>query len=163
MGFSISLAAPTLVGTPDLYVIMPEFLPILIEAKWLGKVNRDKFARKVPFTDMQQHWIKCCDDVLPYSAMGLIGLEYQDKIHAVLVKYGTQHFYKLDNSFKSDCAWVTLNKHSDDKARRFDVAELFRKVPIPRMLRPTSNLHNPLIPNSGASIGDALAAVRLDN
>lgn len=161
-GFAISLAAPMVVGIPDLYVVLPEYLPLLLEAKWLGKITREKFSRKVPFTDMQQHWIKCCDDVLPYSAMGLVGFEHQGDVYAVLVKYGTPHFYQMTNGFLVDCSYVILNKKELAHHRRFDVVELFKNVPIPRMLRPTSELQHPLIPNSGASIGEAINLLTLD-
>lgn len=132
-GFAISLAAPMLVGIPDLWVCIPEFMPILLEAKWIGEITRDKFSRKVPFTDMQTHWIRSCDEILPYSAMGLIGFKYKDDYRAALVKYGTQHYYQISNSFLQDCANVPLRGAKEQ--RHFDITDLFHQVPIPRITR----------------------------
>lgn len=130
-GFSISLAAPMIVGIPDLYVVIPEFLPVLLEAKWLGEITRDKFARKVPFTPMQQHWIQCCDNVSPYSAMGLVGFKLRGLYYAVLVKYGTPCFYKMTSDFVAQCSYVTTPSLSV----AFNVTALFHNVPVPRIER----------------------------
>jgi hypothetical protein len=116
-------------GLPDLYIVLPGFLPVLLEAKWLGEIKRDKFHRKPQFTEMQIHWIKSCDNVVPYSAMGLIGLKYQGVYTAALVKYGTPLFYEFSNTFLTDCAYVKYQGNE----RRFDVQQLFAGVPIPRI------------------------------
>lgn len=131
-GFSIALSAPMISGLPDMYCCLPEFLPILLEAKWLGEITRDKFSRKVPFTEMQQHWIQCCDNVSPYSAMGLVGFKYRNLYYAVLVKYGTPCFYKMCSDFVTQCSWVTIPSLSV----AFDVTKLFHNVPIPRVEKP---------------------------
>lgn len=126
-GYCLSLAAPMIAGLPDLFVVIPSYMPILLEAKFLGEIKRDKFSRKIPFREMQIYWINKCDSVLPYSAMGLIGFYYQEELYSVLVKYGTPHFYTINSSFLTDCAWVKLHNKS------FNVTELFHKVPIPRI------------------------------
>lgn len=130
-GFSLSLAAPTFAGIPDLYVIMPEYIPVLIEAKWLGEIKRDTFFRKIPFTEMQIHWIDKCHNITPYSALGLIGFIYKGIPHAALVVHGTPLFYTFSSSFLTDCSHVKYSAESND--RRFDVEKLFSGVPIPKI------------------------------
>lgn len=137
-GAAISLAAPMISGIPDLWVALPEFMPVLLEVKYLGEISRDKFSRKVPFTEIQQHWIQQCDNVLPYSAMGLVGFYYNSLYYAVLVKYGTPCFYKMTSDFKTQCSYVSipnLNIH-------FDITTLFHNVPIPRVEKITKKEHS---------------------
>lgn len=128
-GHTITLAAPMFSGIPDLWVCIPGYLPVLMEAKWLGEIKRTKFSRKIPFTPMQIEWIKNCDNVCSYSAMGLIGFKYGNDslVHAALVKYGTPLFYNFTQDFLTDCAFVTISE------KMLDIVELFSKVPIPRM------------------------------
>ena len=128
-GTSISLAAPMLVGIPDLWVAIPGYLPILLEAKFLGEFKREKFSRKVPFTPMQVNWIRECDDVCPYSAMGLVGFYYKELLRAALIKYGTPLFYNFTQTFQVDCAHTTYNYTK----KAFDIFDLFAKVPVPRI------------------------------
>lgn len=116
-------------GIPDLWVIIPGYLPVLLEAKWMGEVKRDNFSRKVPFTAMQTNWIKECDDVCAYSAMGLIGIKYHNRVYASLVKYGTPQFYNFTQSFICD----TANVLYQPTEKLFDISTLFAKVPIPRL------------------------------
>lgn len=140
-GFSLSLAAPMLAGIPDLYVVMPEYMPVLLEAKWLGEITRDSFKRKLPFTDLQVEWIKQCHNICAFSAMGLIGFNYQTRIHAVLVTYGTPQFYELNQAciFESPNVVYMTAKYEDNPDSRgaymFDIPLLFSRVPIPRMSR----------------------------
>lgn len=128
-GYSMSLAAPMLVGIPDLFVVMPKYIPILLEAKWLGELTRDKFSRKMQFTEMQIHFISQCHEVTPYSAMGVVGFYYRKELHIALLKFGTPLFYNFDSTFLTDCAYVKY----DMRTKRFDMQSLFEKVPIPRI------------------------------
>lgn len=128
-GFSLSLAAPMVVGIPDLFVVMPGYMPILLEAKWLGEISRERFSRKIQFTPMQLLWIKECHDVNPYTAMGLIGFKYNNHTYACLVAYGTPMFYQFSNCFLTDCAYSILSAET----KVFDVPGMFAKVPIPRI------------------------------
>ena len=136
-GFSLSLAAPMISGIPDLFVVMPGYMPILLEAKWLGEIKRNKFNRKIPYKPLQLLWIQECHNVNPYTAMGLIGCIYQDKIHAILVAYGTPQFYQLSNCFLTDCAYSTISAET----KVFDVQHMFSKVPIPRLERAKILVH----------------------
>lgn len=128
-GYSMSLAAPMLSGLPDLYIVMPSYIPVMLEAKWLGEIKREKFSRTPQFTAMQINFLQSCHEISPYSAMGVIGFIYQDKIHCSLVAYGTPLFYNFDSTFKTDSAWVVRSAIT----KRFDILELFGRVPIPRI------------------------------
>lgn len=128
-GYSISLAAPMLSGIPDLYCVMPSYIPVLLEAKFLGEIKRSLFTRKIPFSPMQELFLKSCHEVSPFSAMGIIGFIYEDQLYAALVAYGTPLFYNFNSTFKVDCAWVA----KDERTKKLDILELFGKVPIPRI------------------------------
>ena len=131
-GFSLSLAAPMVVGIPDLFVAMPGYIPILLEAKWLGELKKDNFSRKVQFTAMQITWIESCCKINPYIAMGLIGMYYRDDIYAVLVAYNTPEFNQFTNSFLTNCSYSIRSKET----KLFDVSGMFARVPIPKIENP---------------------------
>lgn len=150
-GFSLSLAAPMIVGIPDLYVVLPEYLPVLLEAKYLGEIKREKFSRKVPFTLMQQHWIQSCDNVSPYSAMGLVGFKYNNLYYAVLVKFGHKQFFNMSQDFLSECSYVRVVSLSET----FDVSALFANVPIPKIEKINT-------PNWRITIDKDITPVRID-
>lgn len=128
-GYSMSLAAPMLAGIPDLYIVMPSYIPILLECKWLGEIKREKFSRTPQFSPMQINFLKSCHDISPYSAMGGIGFIYDGQIHCSLVAYGTPLFYNFSQHFKTDSAWVTYSHVT----KVLDIMDLFGKVPIPRI------------------------------
>jgi hypothetical protein len=137
-GYSMSLAAPMMAGTPDLYIVMPSYIPILLEAKFLGEIKRTKFSRTPQFTPMQINFLKSCHDVSPYSAMGVIGFIYEEKIHCSLVAYGTPCFYTFTSDFKTQTAWVTRS----DSTKKLDILDLFAKVPIPKLEVPKQGLED---------------------
>lgn len=83
-GFSLSLAGPMIVGLPDLYVILPGFMPVLLEAKWLGEV-KEIFKRKIKYTAMQMHFMDEINGVKPLAAMGLVGYKIGRHVFATLV------------------------------------------------------------------------------
>lgn len=128
-GFSLSLAAPMVVGIPDLFVVMPGYMAVLLEAKWLGELNRENFSRKVQYTAPQILWIESCHKVNPYTAMGLIGFIYKKEIHACFVPYDCDIFSQFDNTFLTKCAYSVRSKET----KLFDVGAMFSRVPIPRI------------------------------
>lgn len=128
-GFSLSLAAPMVVGIPDLFVVMPGYMAILLEAKWLGEIKRDNFSRKLLFTPMQINWIETSHKVNPYTAMGLIGFVYKENIHACFVAYDTPLFSQFDNTFLTNCSYSIRCQQT----KLFDVSAMFAKVPIPKL------------------------------
>ena len=82
-GYSISLAAPMLPGIPDLYVIMPNYMPVLIEAKWLGNIG-DRFRRKLALTEMQKMYLDECCKIHSKSALILVGYRQYGEYWATL-------------------------------------------------------------------------------
>jgi len=125
-GFCLSLAAPMIVGIPDLYVVINGFMPVLLEAKWLGVVNHYPFKRKIEYTEMQKKWIVDCCEVRRYSALGLIGYKYGDK----------------KNSYEAHIQEVVRDKnYIDDRSKNyvsykdgvFDVIQLFEKINVPKV------------------------------
>lgn len=126
-GFALSLAAPMLAGIPDLYVVMPGYLPVLLEAKWLGEVNPDKFKRKVRYSPLQVVWIKECHSIVNYSALGLVGFRTGKRIIAALVPYDTEYFECITQNVLLDGNTVALTDGE------FSVMSLFEQVPIPRL------------------------------
>lgn len=153
-GMSISLAAPMLVGTPDLYVAMPGFLPILIEAKWLGTITKDTFKRKVQYTPMQRMYLTQIHNIVPYGAVGLVGFKFQGQTWAVMLPCDNSHFDSITHSFVTETANCLLLKATPLMPRRFSVSMLFDQVPIPRLARGHNELSGRIrsdIPNTLAS------------
>lgn len=136
-GFSMSLAAPMISGIPDMFIVMPGYMPLLLEAKWLGEISRERFSRKVLYTPLQLLWIGECHDVNPYTAMGLAGCIYKGKIHAILLAHGTPQFYQLSSCFLTDCSYSTMSAET----KVFDIPDMFSKVPIPRLERKKHLVH----------------------
>lgn len=125
-GFALSLAAPMLAGIPDLYVVMPGYLPVLLEAKWLGEV-KDKFKRKVKYSPLQRVWIEECHSIVKYSALGLVGFKLNKQIIAALVPFDTDFFDCLTQDVLLYGNTVSLTNGT------FCVTSLFEQVPIPRI------------------------------
>lgn len=128
-GYCMTLAAPMISGIPDLYVIMPGYLPIVLEAKWMGKIIKSTFNRKPQFTPMQEEWLNELHKRVSYSALGLMGFIYNDKVHAAFIVPTTQQFSRFNHNFVFDCAYCAIDKHKDF----FNIPLLFSKVPIPRI------------------------------
>lgn len=123
-GFSLSLAAPMISGIPDLYVIMPGYCPLLLEAKWLGEAP-DPFNRKIKYTKLQQHFLKECCSVKDYTAMGLIGFKQKNKYWCTIL----HPTFTQINSLCADNYYVCIDKSNS----LFDVHQLFSYYPIPRI------------------------------
>lgn len=122
-GFSLSLAAPMIIGVPDLYVIMPGYMPVLLEAKWLGTVGT-KFKRKINYTAMQLHWLKECNRVCGYSALGLVGYKRDGEYWAALVGPDNPGYLQNDNFI--DAVYIQYEKG-------FDILKLFNDSKVPRI------------------------------
>lgn len=89
-GFALSLAAPMVNGLPDLYVAMPGFIPILLEAKWM------QFGptRKINITPLQRKTLEHCNNATPYSAFILCGYKIGQTICATICSYEQTHLNK---------------------------------------------------------------------
>lgn len=121
-GYSISLAAPMISGIPDLYVIMPGFVPLLLEAKWFGEVS-STFIRKIPYTKAQLFMLQNVHRVGPGTAFGLIGYKLDGKYYATLV----------DPIYES-CTYHQQSVIYAEKA--FDVLKLLRYNGVPVLTYP---------------------------
>ena len=121
-GFAISLAAPMISGLPDLYVSMPGYTPLILEAKWFGEVKICRFSRKIPYSKMQLNNLNDINKVNDYTAMGLMGFKYGGECMCALVH---PRFEYLD----SESFFIKLEKI-------FDVKQLLSKHPIPRISGP---------------------------
>jgi len=118
-GFSISLAAPMVSGVPDLYVIMPRFTPVLLEAKWLGEVPIG-FDKKIKATKLQQMTLDECNKVHFNSALYLVGYKLEKKIWACLVIH--------------NCGYVSENWIRVEYINKsFDVKYLFLGIGVTRI------------------------------
>lgn len=126
-GYCISLAAPMISGIPDLYCIMPGFVPVLIEAKWLGTLN-DKFKRKIQYTPMQRMVLDEVNTVYPNAALGLIGFKYKGKLHSVLKPRILKETDEcIDNNMLTGSLPFCVNTPN------IDVALLFSKANVARI------------------------------
>ena len=129
-GFSISLSAPMLSGIPDLYVIIPGFMPVLLEAKWLGSLGR-KFKRKIQYSPLQRHFLDECNKIKVNSALGLIGFKWEDNIWASLKPRILQ---EENETISSDY----INEYSATictpyTGKTFNVVTLFAVAGVPRI------------------------------
>lgn len=86
-GFALSLSAPMVSGLPDLYVAMPGFIPVLLEAKWL------QFGptRKIPITPMQRKTLEWCNKSITGSAFILCGWKKEKILYASICHYYKTH------------------------------------------------------------------------
>lgn len=124
-GFSISLAAPMLPGIPDLYVVMPGFAPVLLEAKLLKNLT-DRFNITPRFTELQKHFINNCNKILSGSAWGLICMKYQGCIHATLTDPNLKFSYI---QISTPCKNASVITH---KSEYFDIPAMFDGL-VPKM------------------------------
>lgn len=116
-GFSISLAAPMLPGIPDLYVVLPGYAPVLLEAKWLKDVP-ELFERTIKYTDMQKNFIAHCNKVLVGSAWGLVGGKIGKKIFASM--HDTKNKFASWYIIGDGCSTINTQKEVFDVPAMFD-------------------------------------------
>lgn len=123
-GFCLSLAAPMISGIPDLYVVINGFIPVLLEAKWLGEITRTPFSRKVNYSEIQKHWITECNRVQPNTAFGLVGCKYGRSLYSCYI----QEVSKEDNYITS-----TTEHFVNMVDKHFDVIQLFELIKVPKV------------------------------
>ena len=111
------------VGVPDLYCIAPGYMPVLLEAKWMGDITAHNFNRKIPYSAMQKVWIKAACKVQDYAAMGLIGFKFRDQTWCVLMEEGIEN---INYAFGAWHPCVTYDKG-------FDIQALFGQSLVPKM------------------------------
>ena len=131
-GFTMKLAAPMFGGIPDLYCIYPGYMPVLLEAKWLGELTA-LFDRKIPLSALQLHWLEETNKVQSSSSFGLVGFVHGPLIYAVLTDHNVT---QIDHTFKKHWPYCIYNPST----RFFDVRSLFGYSHIPVMnLQPIKN------------------------
>ena len=118
-GFAISLAAPMLAGIPDLYVIMPGFMPVLLEAKWMKELSLK--PKKIPYSKLQGYYLNEIHNIQSKAAMGLIGYKYSGFTLCALLP---------PNVFNVN-VYTTLSVILENKL--FNVKQLFINSAIPRL------------------------------
>lgn len=85
-GYTFKIAMSTMSGLPDLYCIVPGYIPVLLEAKWMREVPENgKFKRKIPYRPLQQDYLTNCNRVIRGSAWGLIGLDCGENKYVCLM------------------------------------------------------------------------------
>lgn len=132
-GFTIKLAAPMFGGIPDLYCIYPGYMPVLLEAKWLGDLTH-LFSRKIPLSALQLYWLEESNKVQPHSSFGLVGFKHEGITYAVLTSYNVT---QINYAFKNNWSYCSYNPAT----KLFDVHNLFATSPIPMMnLQPLKRL-----------------------
>lgn len=124
-GFSMSLAAPMISGIPDLFICVPSFAPFMLEAKWFGKVT-PAFSRKIPYSPLQNNWLKEIHSINPYTAFGLVGFEWNGEVYAVLVPAGIE---TLSFRFEDSFPYAVYSRQS----KTFDLTKMFEASKIPRL------------------------------
>ena len=118
-GYCISLAAPMISGLPDLYCIMPGYIPVLLEAKYLGDVG-DVFKRKIQYRPLQRFWLDGCNKVYEYAAWGLVGFHHKGMYYCCLI-HPVYDYINSDLDFKSLYYVCNISK------KEFNIQELFDK------------------------------------
>lgn len=127
-GFAISLSAPMISGIPDLYVIMPGYCPILLEAKWLGKVKYS-FSQTIKYTKLQNFYLNEICQVKDYTAMGLIGWEIIDAI-----KNEPKYWCTLVHPLLKKIDWGNTNlRYMPYVDKLFHISALMSYYPIPHI------------------------------
>lgn len=119
-GFSISLAAPMLSGVPDLYVVMPGYTPVLLEAKWMKEIT-NKTNKQIPLRPMQKNFLDKCNNIHPGVAWVLIGYKFNGAYWAGL--FNSEERIMTDRDSVS-----RISTHSE----LFDVKRIF-ELYVPRM------------------------------
>lgn len=134
-GYCLSLAAPMISGLPDLYCIMPSFVPVLLEAKYMGEVG-DRFRRKIEYRPLQRFWLEGCNSIYQYAAWGLIGFHHKDMYYCCLVHPKYTH---IDNLLDYPELFYVCNI----SRKEFNVTELFNKSCIGKIQSQTVDAQAP--------------------
>jgi len=118
-GFATSLPATTISsGIPDLYVCVPDFKPILLEAKLFREMHSPKFRRKIPYSALQKVFLQDLNKVQRDAGFGLVGFTLNKITYAVLVPIEYDH---LDGNFMQYCAYCTKERGE----KYFNIPQLF--------------------------------------
>ena len=79
-GAVFSLSPEHQAGLPDMYVLMPGFMPILVEAKFLKVPVGKTFNKRILYSAYQGRLLTSCWDMQPGSVWGLIGFKTKEDL-----------------------------------------------------------------------------------
>lgn len=87
-GFAVNLASVgmSVGGLPDIYAVIPNYGPVLLEAKWLKDVG-DTFKRKINYSALQKQFLKETNSVYNGSSYGIVGFAHGSRIYACLIQH----------------------------------------------------------------------------
>lgn len=85
-GYTLRLATSSIIGLPDIYCQMSRRAPILLEAKFMKINNGDTFRRRIQYRALQQHTLRQCWKINPYTAFCLIGVERHKELYWDLIE-----------------------------------------------------------------------------
>jgi hypothetical protein len=125
-GYVVSLAGCTISGVPDMYVVMPGYAPILIEAKFFKNELTKYFSKRIPYRPSQQFMMQRIDDVSIGTVWGLTGFKYEGQWYCTLT---APIIHSISYLFRDTCNWCTY----DNKNKRFDTEKLFATANIPKI------------------------------
>jgi len=133
-GLAISLSANHYAGLPDLYILLPGYTPLLVEAKFLKKINT-KFKRKIPYSPLQRKLLDDCNTIQHGTAFGLVGFSHNKRLHACLVPYSIE---SIDHNYEQYCGVSSLT-NSD---KYFDVPLMLDKLGLNNVKRNSDSSWN---------------------
>ena len=118
-GFAASLTGSTIGGggLPDMYVIVPGFNPMLIEAKFIKDVG-EKFTRKIDYSPLQKQFMLEANKVHNHATYGLVGLRKNNKTYAVIVPHNIE-------KITHDMLGLTCTSWCGKGQKYFDVKTMF--------------------------------------
>lgn len=87
-GFAVNLASVgmSVGGLPDIYAVILNYGPVLLEAKWLKDVG-NTFKRKINYSALQKQFLKDTNSVYNGSAYGIVGFAYGNRVYACLIQH----------------------------------------------------------------------------
>lgn len=126
-GYSLSLSAPVLPGLPDLYVVMPGYMPVLLEAKLIKNIERDTFKRKIEYSPMQLKYATEVNKVQSHAMMGLICIQHKSTEWCIMAQIVEGVEQRISHEMLPYLPKVSR------RAEGFDVDYLFSQTSIPRL------------------------------
>lgn len=113
-GYCFSTTGAVTAGIPDLFVSMPGFIPVLLEAKWM----KFGYKRKINITPIQRKTLQDINKVNPSQAFIICGFKDEENItRAVLIDANKTH---IEDSVKDSFCYTG----------QFDIKWLFNNAKI---------------------------------
>ena len=102
-GFCCSLGSNIVSGVPDLYMVMPNHKPLMLEAKLIKGVN-STFRRKINYSPLQKLFMHESNKAQTDVTFGLIGIKFDDVLYVAIP---FNHIEYIDHNFKQYTAYVS--------------------------------------------------------